>query len=42
MRSGQATAFGLRPLVRTPQSVIDSRRLFSPAQYHLALIRTDF
>ena len=42
MHSGRATAFVLRPPAPTPQSIIESRRLFNPAQYHLALIRTDF
>lgn len=42
MRSGQAIAFGLRPPANISQSIIESRSLFSPAQDHLALIRTDF
>jgi hypothetical protein len=41
MRSG-VTASGLHFSARTPQSFIDSRGLFSPAQYDLAPIRTDF
>jgi len=36
------TASGLHSSARTPQSFIDSRGLFSPAQYDLAPIRTYF
>jgi hypothetical protein len=36
-----ANAFGLPPSICTQQSFIDPHGLFSPAQYDLALIRTD-
>lgn len=36
-----ANAFGLPPSIYTQQSFIDPHGLFSPAQYHLALIRID-
>ena len=37
-----SNCFWTAPPARTPQSIIESRSLFSPAQDHLALIRTDF
>ena len=36
-----ANVFGLPPSICTQQSFIDSHGLFSPAQYDLAMIRTD-
>jgi hypothetical protein len=36
-----ANAFGLSPSFCAQQSFIDSQGLFSPAQYHLALILID-
>jgi hypothetical protein len=36
-----ANAFGLPPSICAQQSFIDPHGLFSPAQYDLALIRTD-
>ena len=42
MGSGQAIAFGQCTPANIPPSINESRSLFSPAQDHLALIRTDF